>query len=239
MSLSMNLLREFDLILAVKGAEYNTIHSILTQSSQEANLLAIPAGMNPVKAFLTQHFHSQESLNKLGQGVLLMGLSGSLSPNYEVGEGIIYQGCGYLDSDEQWNYLTCNSRLKQTLMTQFDLKLVKGMSSDRLISKREEKQQLGKIYSVEAIDMESFAVLSFFQEKGIPVAILRVISDDCQQNLPDLGEVFNSQGELKPFYLALKMAQNPKDSLRLIQSSLIALKALKRLTQAMLKANSG
>ncbi len=98
-----------------------------------------------------------------------------------------------------------------------------------MITEKTEKHRLGETYAVVAIDMESFAVLDFFQAKGIPVAILRVISDDVNQTLPDLSDVFDSEGNLKSLELAKKMVQRPWGAIQLIRSSLIALKKLEQL----------
>lgn len=229
----MTLLPRFSLIIGVKGAEYGAISSPFAKSSVKSNLLAIPAGLTPVQSFLEQQFQSIESFNKLSEGVLLMGLSGGLSQDYGVGQGIIYQGCGSVNSDGKWCYLGCNEQLTQTLARVLGdkVRLGKGMSSDRIITEQTEKQRLGETYGVVAIDMESFAVLSFFQEKGIPVAIVRVISDDCQQTLPDLSNIFDSQGNLKPFALAGQMIQQPWGAIQLIRSSLTGLKSLEQLAR--------
>ncbi|MGK7934055.1 MAG: purine phosphorylase [Microcystaceae cyanobacterium] len=227
---SSQLLPPFDFILGVKGAEYRAISHGFAQSTCQANLLAIPAGLIPVGSFLTQQFQFLDSTNKLSQGVLLMGLSGGLWKDYAVGEGILYQGCGYVNSEGEWSYLRCDFNLNKALTSVLGnrIKLGKGMSSDRIITDKIEKQRLGKSYDVVAIDMESFAVLAFFQERGIPVAILRVISDDVTQTLPDLSAVFDSEGNLKSFVLAKKMVQQPWGAIQLIRSSLIALKRLKQ-----------
>jgi hypothetical protein len=227
---SSPLLPAFDLILGVKGAEYRSIYSQFSQPFVKSNSLAIPAGLTPVRSFLEQHFQSINSINKLSQGVLLMGLSGGLSQDYSVGQGIIYQGCGYINSEGKWRYLRCDVSLNQSLTKVLGEKVTlgKGISSDRIITEKAEKQRLGKTYDVVAVDMESFAVLDFFQAKGIPVAILRVISDNVEQTLPDLSDIFDGEGNLKSFELAKKMIQQPWGAFQLIRSSLTGLKRLEQ-----------
>ncbi len=231
---------KIDLIMGVKGQEYQSIISRIPKNWNSLQKLAIPAGLSPVMTFLKRQYQSTDFFNKPSNGVLLMGLCGSLSPRYRVGQGILYQGCGYQTTEGQWRYLSCDSSLTQALAQWLgkDCLLGKGISCDRIITQKEDKLKLGETYQVDVVDMESFAVLDFFGQQGIPVTILRVVSDDCQQNLPNLTDVFDKNGEMKPLYLAQKLLQHPLASFELIRSSLTALKALERITQKLTSVKS-
>jgi hypothetical protein len=77
--------------------------------------------------------------------------------------------------------------------------------------------------------MEGAAILKFFAAQQIPVVILRVISDEINQSLPDLSQVYNSAGELQTWPLTKALISQPIAGFNLIRSSLYALKILEQL----------
>jgi len=62
--------------------------------------------------------------------------------------------------------------------------LVRALTSDHIVWSAAEKP-LGQSYNAEVVDMEGFAALEVLSQAGV-VAMLRVISDDCEHDLPDL-----------------------------------------------------
>jgi hypothetical protein len=75
--------------------------------------------------------------------------------------------------------------------------------------------------------MEGSAILSALPQAQI--AMLRVVSDDCEHQLPDLSAAVGSQ--LRTLPLITAMLRQPVGSLRLIRGSLRGLKALEQLTR--------
>ncbi len=230
---SVPLLKQISLILAVKGVEYKTIAQFFLKEAPPVQILAIPTGLNPVKSFLNQEFSSIVDQNLLPRGVLLMGLGGGLSSHLSVGQIVVYQGCGYVSEAGKWQYLDCDLELTQKLADALggDCLLSKGISVDRVITQAQAKKALGQKYAVDIVDMEGYAVLDFFQRRGIPVTILRIISDDCQQNLPDLSDIFDQKGEMMPWIVSRQLLKSPLASLRLIRHALSALRELKAIAQ--------
>ncbi|WP_293143397.1 hypothetical protein [Okeania sp. SIO3I5] len=98
--------------------------------------------------------------------------------------------------------------------------LVRGLTSDRLIYKAEEKQLLEKNTGAEVVDMEGFAILNFFAKLSVPVAMVRVISDDTRHDIPHLCSAITSSGNLQPLPLAIAMFRQPLAALQLIRGSL-------------------
>lgn len=157
-------------------------------------------------------------------GVLLTGLCGSLKHDYGVGDITNYQSCVY-HSDRSSSSLNCNPELiGNCLPTRSHL--VNGLTSDRIIHLAAEKIQLGKTCHTDVVDMEGFAVLEFFSKLSIPIAMLRIVSDDVRFDLPSLDNAIASDGTLKPIPLALGMLWQPVAALRLIRGSLKALQVL-------------
>ena len=86
--------------------------------------------------------------------------------------------------------------------------------------------------------MEGSAILTALPQAQI--AMLRVISDDCEHELPDLSEAIGSQaigtGKLRTLPLVTTLLRQPLGSLRLIRGSLRGLKALEQITRQLFQA---
>jgi hypothetical protein len=224
-----------DAILVPQGAEYQAVCQGLKKlSSPIPQVLPIPIGSSSVITYLRNWQQSQTFLHQPPATVLLIGLCGSLSPQYQVGDCVIYEGCSYFsdqfNSRESWQ--NCDLHLTDLLQKHLGDKVskVKGLTSDRLIWSAAEKLQLGKQYLMDVVDMEGYGVLKKLNKNGIKVAIIRVISDNCDCDLPNLTEAISSDGSLRPFTLTGKMLQQPVAAIRLIRGSLTALNRLKKLT---------
>ncbi|MBU7585258.1 MAG: phosphorylase [Nostoc sp. TH1S01] len=212
-------------ILVPQGAEYKAVCRGLRQNTESTpRVLAIPVGMQSFTKYL-QQWDKQQSPAK----VVVMGLCGSLSQNYAVGDVVLYQSCTY-----QGQVQECD----RTFMTQLSslppkVSLVKGLTSDRVIWSATEKSCLGKTSNCDVVDMESFAALKFFQPMGVEVAVLRVVSDDCQHDIPDLTAAISADGSLQTLPLAWGLISQPIAATRLIRGSLQGLRVLERVTQAL------
>jgi nucleoside phosphorylase len=68
-------------------------------------------------------------------------------------------------------------------------------SSERAVSLAEEKRQLSS--SADAVEMESFAVLSRARANGVPGVAIRCVSDRVDEDMPlDMNEVFKENGSV-------------------------------------------
>lgn len=64
--------------------------------------------------------------------------------------------------------------------------------------------------SADAVEMESFAVLSEAQNAGVPAVAIRVIGDTAEQNLPlDFNRILGREGRVSPSRLFAELARNP------------------------------
>jgi Phosphorylase superfamily len=224
-----NFFKKIELIFVPKGAEYRAICRGLRQINSEVPLiLPIPIGVNAFKAYLEHWQQTQDFLNKPGDRVLIMGLCGSLSPSYRVGDIVIYQACGYENDRVSWR--ECDRDLNTFISNRIHekAKFVKGLTCDRVIGSAKEKLHLACTSQADVADMESYVALEVLQ--GISVGIVRVVSDDVEQDLPEITDAIASDGSLKTFPLVVKMAQNPVAAMRLIRTSLKGLKVLQQIT---------
>ena len=210
-------------ILVPQGAEYKAVCRGLSGiTTSIPTVVAIPVGMKPLLKYLQQgEFLTPKSR------VLIMGICGSLSDRYTVGDIVLYQDCVYQGKQQE-----CDRTFTAQLHSYISEKvsLVKSLTSDRVIWSALEKRRLGETLAADVVDMEGFTALEFFNAVGVSVAILRVVSDDCQHNIPDLTPAINCDGSLNPFPLAIAMLRQPLAATRLIRGSLIALKVLEQVT---------
>lgn len=219
-------------ILAPQGAEYRAVCQGLSCAAvSPPPVLPIPVGPEP----LTKHL---ERLQEIGQlvchkqlQVLLMGLCGSLTSNYSIGDIVLYKSCVYQTDQSAPLSRLCDPEL--TSLIQRKLKItysVKALTSDRLIWSATEKHQLGRQYETDVVDMEGLAALEVLSQAGVAVAMVRVISDDCHHDLPDLNPALSPNGTLQSLPLLLGLLRHPMAASRLIRGSLLGLKMLRQVT---------
>jgi adenosylhomocysteine nucleosidase len=114
------------------------------------------------------------------RGVISIGLAGALSPHLKVGDVVvadqILTGMETWDCHETWR-VRLLSRLPQAHQGQF-------FGSDVIIEKSETKAGLHNTTGALAVDMESQVAARFARARNLPLAGLRVISDDASHVLP-------------------------------------------------------
>ncbi|MBW4446863.1 MAG: phosphorylase [Spirirestis rafaelensis WJT71-NPBG6] len=214
------------IILVPQGAEYKAVCRGLSRiTTAKPTVIPIPIGSQALTTYLQS---CQEKLWKAPDAkVILMGICGSLRDRFKVGDIVLYEECIYETKVQQ-----CDRSFTAELYAhlQDKVSLVKGMSCDRVVCSAKEKLHLSEIFKTDVVDMEGFATLEFFQQAGVEVAMLRVVSDDSGHDIPDLTSAINSDGSLEPLPLAITMIRQPIAATRLIRGSLQALKVLEEVT---------
>jgi Phosphorylase superfamily len=200
-------------VLVPQGAEYQAVKRGLPDRS-DFTLIAIPAGLQPVRSFLAER--SRDALWSSVQQVIVMGLCGALNPVLQVGDRVLYQ--------------TCQNTSNQLWQCKYDLnvnaKLVKAVNTNIVIASKIDKQALRSRSGCDVVDMEGIAILEFFQNLNIPVTILRVVSDDAAGDIPDLSSAIDAQGKLRAGKLAIGMIKEPRKAIRLIRGAQAGLRVL-------------
>jgi hypothetical protein len=111
------------------------------------------------------------------------------------------------------------------------------LTADHVVSTADEKQRLSVI--AEAVDMESFTILSVARTKNLPAAVIRVISDSFDANLPvDIDTMLDSQGNVKLRGVVRYVTKHPlavPALMRLGRESKTAAEALAHFLEAYLK----
>jgi nucleoside phosphorylase len=82
------------------------------------------------------------------------------------------------------------------------------LTADHIVATQEEKSRLA-IFA-DAVDMESFHVVSQFNEQKVPVAVVRAISDRFDEDLPvDFAKCVTSEGRVRPGALLGELLERP------------------------------
>lgn len=221
--------RPIDYIMVPKGAEYNAVYQGLSRAqSQKIELVSLPVGPQPVTHFL-KIWCNQHVLSPPHPRILMMGLCGSLTVDHKIGDVVLYESCldGRIEDDV--SSLPCDFDLSTTLSQILGntVTRVTGVMCDRVISQATIKQSLGKKYAASVVDMESFAALATLKDYGVSPAIIRVISDDANHDVPDLNQAFDDQGNIRPATLAKSFLSQPLGAMRLIRGSLSGLNVMR------------
>ncbi len=222
---------QFNVIFVPHGQEYQAVRQGLKSvKNKTIQVIPIPIGSQSLKGYLQQWINSQDCQNLAEINVLVLGLCGSLSPQYQVGDIVIYQDC--LRGTQTNIVKECDRNLTTFIQNKFKNKvsLVHALTSDKVIISAAEKQDLGQVYSVDVVDMEGFLILESLADPKINIAMVRVVSDEVNQNLPDLTGCINSNGRLNFLKLGIAMFKRPVAAFYLIKSSLKSLEILKQVT---------
>jgi purine-nucleoside phosphorylase len=213
----------FNFILVPQGQEYRAVLKGLQPiNSSTIKVLPIPIGSQYLTVYLKTWLNSEVVNSRSSIQVLVLGLCGSLSPNLQVGDVVIYQNCLPLMSRDFGE-----DPKDITFPWDYDL----ALTTDRVITTATEKQKLSQLDPVEVVDMEGLIILEFLTKAGIKAAMVRVVSDDFSQDLPDLTPAIDHHGRLKIFPLIKVLLQHPVQGLKLIKSGLKSLAILQQLTQ--------
>jgi hypothetical protein len=220
------------LILVPQGAEFKAVRRGIGQGADSFLMLPIPACPDPVRQRLKDLYQAGKFVDQ--QTVLVMGLCGALQPQLSLGDVVLYQNCSFLSPLSSPPSLPCDRPFTHTLQEKLGERatLVNAVTSDRVISTVAEKRSLAS--HGEVVDMEGYAILEFFSRLGIPVATLRVVSDDCHHNLPNLASAYGADGSLRPLSLGLGLVRQPIAASRLIRGSLRGLKVLQQIAETLL-----
>lgn len=121
-----------------------------------------------------------DSLHGDLKGVISIGLAGALSPHLKVGDVVIADRL--ITGLESWD---CHEAWRIRLLSHLpDAHQGQIFGSDVIIETAETKSGLYDTTGALAVDMESQVAARFAAKRNLPLAALRVISDDASHILP-------------------------------------------------------
>ena len=229
----MPSLPSIQIILVCQGAEYKAVcQGLSCILDPKPAVVPMPIGTKAVLQYLTKWQQTESFLDQPQPKVLVMGLCGSFNPLYGIGDIVLYQNCIYKGDELEPEILPCDRSLTNILYTHLPEKiaLVTALTSDSFIYSATQKRSLGQSYSADVVDMEGAAILKALIPAGVAVSMLRVISDDCDHDLPNLAAAVSPEGSLQTMPLAIAMIRQPIAATRLIRGSLQGLKILQKVS---------
>jgi len=111
-----------------------------------------------------------------------------------------------------------------------------GVTVNRILTDAQDKLALGTETHAAAADMESYDVLAVCAGLGLPAAVLRVISDEAQVDLPDFNRATGPDGRMNVWRTAAVMAARPTASLKFLAGLRPVLRALGENLKVVLQA---
>jgi len=113
-------------------------------------------------------------------GVISIGLGGALAPDLAVGDVVLADRI--MTGAERWD---CHAVWLNRLVSRLPgARMGAIFGSDVVVDQAETKQALHTVTSALAVDMESQVAARFAASRNLPLAALRVISDDAGHVLP-------------------------------------------------------
>lgn len=122
--------------------------------------------------------------------------------------------CGGLNPDHASATVIGQSDSAANVVFQFQnsaISVGRFHTSKRVATTVSEKSELFRKTGCDAVEMESGAIKAVCDAESIPVAIIRVISDTANEDLPiDFNKLMNSKGGIQFGRLALELAKRPR-----------------------------
>lgn len=208
-----------DAILVPQGAEFTTV--------ARACGATVPVVAIPVGAALAAYLPTLPLAS--WRRVLIMGLCGSLDDRHAIGDVVVYAATVGIDG-RQWEG---DRELMEILAESIEPApaRVLALTSPQVVFQAAAKQQYRQQYGAEVVDMEGQLAQSLLAERGIAVGTIRVVSDDCHHDLPDLSTAFDDRGRIRSWSLAQALVSNPVAGVRLVRGALRALAVLDRVAR--------
>lgn len=170
-------------------------------------------------------------------GVLCVaGICGSLSVRLKEDSIVAYGSCLWGDQaqGEGRSKIECSPELPKPMINALAARgipceMVTGITLPRLAARHGEKLRLAR-YGAHVVDMESYEILAAARDAGIPCAVLRIISDSLDHELPDFTPAMRATGETRTLGAAWIALRAPLSTMRMIAAQH---RALTRLSQAL------
>jgi nucleoside phosphorylase len=205
----------------------------------------VTTGMGPrnARAAARRVFHPSDSLPRevrdelpFPDATIIGGLAGSLVTWIGEGDVLLYESC--LSATKPERRIGCSSQMVESMARSLGLnrlasKRCIGISTDRIAQRDRDRERLAESGAT-VVDMETFEVAACSAAAGVPVAVIRSVSDSPGSRMPDLNRALNSGGEFNRWALAPILAASPVATLRLFRASRRAIAALERALEAVL-----
>jgi nucleoside phosphorylase len=212
-------------------------------------IVLVNTGMGPNNARASAMRVFQPSCSSPGElrnmfpipdAAIITGLAGSLVPWIAEGDIVVYKDC--LSANGEQDPIHCSPQIVASINGSLGVHGLKstevtGISSRRIAHHDQERGRLAEAGAA-VVDMESYEVAACAAAAGVPVAVLRAVSDSPGSRMPDLNRALNPAGEFNRWALASVLAARPLATASLFKASRRAIAALERALNAVLSKGS-
>jgi nucleoside phosphorylase len=158
----------------------------------------------------------------------VVGMCGSLTSSIGESEVIVYTEC--LSSSGNSERIRCTRPLVEHITALLKAKNINcrsavGVSTPRIATTKDEKLTLAKS-GAEVVDMESYEIVAAAIQARLPVAVIRVVSDSLERELPDLNVAIQENGEVNSLQLLRIFIGSPILTSKVFAASRRALRTL-------------
>ena len=205
-------------------------------------VVLVISGMGPrnarSRAEATLGTTSGGSVASKPDAVLVIGLCGGLTASLPEGRIVAYSECRSADASEP--VLPCSLTVLDSMLERLESSAIRcervvGLTSARIATTRNERLALAYSGAV-VVDMESHPIVKAASTAGIPAAVLRVVADSLDRELPDFNRALDDGGGLDG-RKALKVALgSPVNTARLLAANRRATQRLGEALGVVLKA---
>lgn len=140
---------------------------------------------------------------------LVLGIAGGLDPNISPGQIIHAER---LVSQEGASLDLPATELEPIIQGASDGELLRGtiVESDRVVACAADKEQLHRMSTAHAVDMESYSAAKVCHVKGVPIEVVRFVTDSASESLPaEIDRLMSEEGNPR-FVQALRcIARRP------------------------------
>jgi nucleoside phosphorylase len=234
--------------LAPPGQAPHPVDGGVTFTCAANTLTLTVSGMGPKKAISAAQaaLNGDDGRAEVGaskaakpEAILVVGLCGGLTESLSEGRIVAYTNC--LSTDPTKPPIVSNpqitSRIIQILAsTNIACDQVAGLTSPQIATNREHRVRLAQ-FGAAVVDMETYAVLAAAARAGVPAAVLRVVSDSLDRELPDLNRAINEDGALDGRKALGVAIRSPLRTLRLLAANKRAMQKLSAALQIVLPSD--
>lgn len=157
---------------------------------------------------------------------LVSGFAGALDPRFTKGEIVVYDES--IDGRAPHRtVISCDKKLSEKLRFACKAHCGSGLTVSRIVTEVSEKRRFWEDYAAAAVDMETYDLLAVCARHNLSAAVLRIISDEASEYLPDFNRLFRPDGKIIGWRVPSVLATRPRASLRFLASIRPTARALK------------
>jgi adenosylhomocysteine nucleosidase len=154
-------------------------------------------------------------------GLISVGYCGALKPGLRTGDVILYSECGPLERQRSvriWfrpSFLLLSVLDSSLRLGGMQPRMQRAISSPAIITRVDQKKQLGELTGAGVVDMESSTIFELAHRCGVSRAAIRVVLDEMAQPLDGIEAFLDGQGQFAADGMRNMLLQAPGLALRL------------------------